>query len=517
MHSALTPTADAMPRMRAAPPVRGILAATALFVFAVPFTAYARLILVHFYLRGSFLLDSGLLAALIWHSDDRLSLPASLGGESFFAIHIAPVLVALGWLSRALPLTMPQFFATFIGTCHGLLALAVFWLLVEGYAMRRGAALAVAALAALGFSFGGLAVAIALYPHFETLEAASLLLFLVALVLHRFRVAAAWFVLALATREDAGLHAALLLTVVLAANAIRGVAWPARRAAIGFAAAGLAHGLAALALQHVCFPGHSSFVRVYLGTPPFAHLDAMLLAMRTAFIVRYRAYIALPAFGALIWAARARSPYPLLGFAACLPWTALHLLAASPFAGLLAGYYGFPFLLALAWPLLGALVERGGALRPQDRRAAVAGFGAILVLGAIPLGGAYNPGRLAVPAAFLVAPSRARQVATDAAVAAVIAARPQLGRLVVDNSVAALRPTDFARGEVASWAGAAAPDTVVMFAAGYDAARLRALSARAGLTEAYRVPGTQIVVQSRLDLQRVPAFGPLLRRVPGVP
>jgi hypothetical protein len=101
---------------------------------------------------------------------------------------------------------MPQFFAGFVGFSHTLLALAVFWLLVEGFGLRRGVGPWIAALAALGFAFSGLAIAIARYPHFETLIAAFFLLFAVAQVLGHPRLAVAFFVLGLATREDAGFH-----------------------------------------------------------------------------------------------------------------------------------------------------------------------------------------------------------------------------------------------------------------------------------------------------------------------
>jgi hypothetical protein len=162
---------------------------TAAIVFAAPFTLFYRLILFHFYVRGSFLLDTGLLASLMYHNTAALTLPPSLGGESFFAFHVAPILLLVSTVSYALPFSMAQLFAGFVGLCHGLLALSVFWLLVSGYGMQRGWALALAALTAGLFAFNGLAIAIARYPHFETLAAASLLLFFAALLLERRTIA----------------------------------------------------------------------------------------------------------------------------------------------------------------------------------------------------------------------------------------------------------------------------------------------------------------------------------------
>ncbi len=43
--------------------------------FAVPFGALTSLVLYHFYVKGSFLLDSGLLAYLAAHDDPALVTP----------------------------------------------------------------------------------------------------------------------------------------------------------------------------------------------------------------------------------------------------------------------------------------------------------------------------------------------------------------------------------------------------------------------------------------------------------
>ena len=117
------------------------IAAAAMLAVGIPFVAFANLVLFHFYARGSFVLDSGLLASLMWHSDAALTQPASLGGSSFFGTHVSLLFLPVSALSWCLPFSMPQFFAGFVGFSHALLALAVFWLLVEGFGLRGGAAL----------------------------------------------------------------------------------------------------------------------------------------------------------------------------------------------------------------------------------------------------------------------------------------------------------------------------------------------------------------------------------------
>src|SRR5579863_4774884 len=121
----------------------GVLLAAAATV-AIPFAAFAGLVLYQFYVKGSFLLDSGWFAYVMSAGDLSLPNPAALGGGSFFATHIAPIFLLTALLRRALPISDPQFFALFIGLCHALPGLGVFWALRSGFGLRGAAAVAAA-------------------------------------------------------------------------------------------------------------------------------------------------------------------------------------------------------------------------------------------------------------------------------------------------------------------------------------------------------------------------------------
>ena len=494
------------------------IAAAAMLAIGIPFVAFANLVLFHFYVRGSFVLDSGLLASLMWHSNAALTQPASLGGGSFFGTHVSLLFPLASALSWCLPFSMPQFFAGFVGLSHALLALAVLWLLVEGFGLRRGVGPWIAALAALGFAFSGLAIAIARYPHFETLIAAFFLLFAVAQLLGHPRLAVAFFVLGLATREDAGFHYVAILGLLVTLNVAYGVPLRQQRTEWTFALAALFYAIAVMAVQRLVFPETSAFARVYLGDPHLAHLSAGLIAQRILFFLVGRPYILYPALGTCIWALRARNPYVVLAFAAGIPWLLLHLLAKSPLAGALVSYYVFPFLIALAWPLLGVLRQRQRTATAGDPTSVIAGFATLLALSFFPGIGIHDPGQLPLPQAFWDPPSRAQQAATDRAVAAMSAARSMLGRLLVDNSIAALAPNGFTQREVPFLQGdgtapseaTTSPDTVAFFAEGYDARRLRAIADAAGLTKRYSMPGTQIHLAARRRLEDVPPLADLV-------
>jgi hypothetical protein len=473
-------------------PVQIVLATVV--VFGVPFALFYRLILFHFYVRGGFLLDTGLLGSLMWHNTFALTMPANLGGQSFFAIHVAPLLSLVSAASDLLPFTMPRLFGSFIGICHGLLALGMFWLLVQGHGMRRGWELALAALAAVAFAFNGLALAIARYPHFEIFAAACLLLFFVALVLEQRAIAIVSFMLALATREDVGLHAFGFLTLWLGVNWLRGAGegqisgLNARLA--GFAVAGLTYSTMALLLQHWAFPGSSSFVRIYLGEPALSHVSRNLVTMRVFGWVMIHSAVFLPAAAILVWAERSREPFIIAGFVACIPWALLHLLAVSDYAGWMVGYYAYPFLVALAWPLLAGVTPSNKApINPFKPALQVL---ALVGLTLLPLGSDFDPGKIPLPGAFLHAPSAEQQRQTDRAIAAVVAAGPALGHLVVDRSVAGLAPLSFARTEIAGSEEAPA-NTVVFMEDGFDSQRLRALP---DLPVRYAVPGTMVRIMT---------------------
>lgn len=196
-----------------------------------------------------------------------------------------------------------------------------------GFGLRRDAGPWIAALAALGFAFSGLAIAIARYPHFETLIAAFFLLFAVARVLGHPRLAVAFFVLGLAAREDAGFHYVAILGLLVTLNVAYGVPLRQQRTELTFALAALFYAIAVMAMQRLVFPETSAFARVYLGDPPLAHLSAGLIADRILSFLVGRPYILYPSLGACIWALRARSPYVVLAFAAGIPWVLVHLLA----------------------------------------------------------------------------------------------------------------------------------------------------------------------------------------------
>jgi hypothetical protein len=488
------------------------LAALGIVAAAPAFIAYADFILNHFYRYGAVLLDSGLLADVAWHQGLALSGGDLLDGKGFFAFHMAPIFVLLSLLSWLVPVSMAQWFALFTGTAQALLAVAVFWMLTSEYGMRRGWRVAAAMGFAVAFSFNGLAIAQIRYPHFEILIAAGMMLFFVAWWRGQWLAACVFFALSLLCREDAGFHLFAVLAVVVALRRRDGVPFSAQRPALMFLALGFAYSLGAVLLGMVLFPGHSSFSRVYLGEPPLAHLSGGLVAARAIGYLTARAYIFLPAICAAVWAVAARNPYLVAGYIAFIPWTVLHLLAASPLAGTLSSYYGFPYLVAAFWPLIG---WRMRAPRPEARAwQPFLGFGAMILASFAALSAQHDPTHVPLVAGFTDPPSFAEQGRVERAMSAIDADHDALGRVLAGDSVAALRPERFRRAET-FWDGPQGRrDSLLYFVGDRDAKAMAALAAASGLTRAYAIAGTPIRLVTDRRLADLPALAPLLSPVP---
>jgi hypothetical protein len=377
--------------------------------------------LQYFYLRGAGD-DAGWFAWLAAHAWAwPMRNPALIGG-SFLALHMSPIFFAATALLAPLSFWPAAVrFSLFIALWAPLFWLAVFLLLrafaTLGFAPRCAAALLL--------TFNGLTLSMLGFPHIEILIPALGLLAIG--VCARSRTAAGFVaasliaVPALAVREDAGLHLVLVLTaLVLASGAARDRRMTLRL--LGLAALCLAgSGLALWVQRHGVPDGGRQLGNVYLGHPLLAQVSATSLARRLTYWATRREYIFLPLLALLVAASRygAQDRRLLFGAALALPWLSLSLLAASQQAGDLWGYYCFPLVFMLLWPLL--LLSQLDAPPPQRLLMVQLVMGglstaAFLVVGMLPNvgdGGAHDR----APWAHLWPPSPAAIRLTEAALA----------------------------------------------------------------------------------------------------
>jgi len=362
-----------------------------LVVFLVPFQLHYNYIINAFYHFGAPYFDAGLFCQLLWHNDWRLMNPLPRGDFSYFGVHFSPFLLLVSQLSYLLPTDSVEFFAGFIASIYAALALAMFYALQCCVRPRSHWRMLLLALLAIGFSFNGFVAQGMWMPHFEYAIPLCIFLFL----LHRARgntgLAILFFVLALSLREDAGLHIAVILGLLIFLRYREQRSFHAIRKEVYFLIAACNYSaLAWIIMSHVQATSNVGGVLtfIYTGNPPFAHLSWTLLWDRAVHIIREKSYLWLSMLVTLAWAWRTCNPYLAVGFVACLPWLLINWMAINGNTGALYAYYAFPFVLSMGWPVL-ALLWQYPLLPPSAVRSAL-GLQTILVLTGLVLWNGYS-------------------------------------------------------------------------------------------------------------------------------
>jgi hypothetical protein len=251
------------------------------------------------------------------------------------------------------------------------------------------------------------------------------------------------FAVMLSVREDAGLHACLAFAGLAAAALWAKNGMLARRLAF-LAAISFDYSAVMLALQKFAVPeGGQAMGRVYLGHPFLAHVDGQMLAHRLIYWAGARSYIFVPLAiltgAAVYWRDRTLA----LGVALCLPWLGLSLLALSPIAGGLFGYYSVPLVFGFFWPLLltrlpGAMLgeRRIRLLRLQGVMAAISTLLFVLIGTVVLVGG---KGSVHQWAPWLqVMPTSPDRIAATERFLSSLSASPQFDHLIFDDGAASL-------------------------------------------------------------------------------
>jgi hypothetical protein len=444
-----------------------------------------------------------------------------------------------------------------------LLGFAVFFAFTRLYQQSQVLSPVLAGLLGCAMALSGVASKITIYPHIEQLIPAFALLFLTNLFGERLKGAVVCFVLCLLVREEAGFHLVAILGLVSITNLLRGQTWRAQKLLIAFLSLAFAYSVMIILFQKQFFPGHNVFWKHYTGQPMFAHVTAELLWQRLGFYVVERGYIVLPFLITLSWAMCTRNPYLPLGYLAYVPWFVLHWLAVTNAAGTLFGYYAYPFLVSLCWPLL--------ALRLHDERHAVLARDQQALLGMAALIGTTTVATfvkldnylvverlmvtllpVVVLAVLVERPVRPsvrplvrfalvlvvawgglgpfmflgwREIATmawpkpetvtwrttEAMLDRLTTAVPDLGDVVVDAGVASLRPRDFAMHQLLQPHMRHQIDTLAFFPATVQSNDAVELAMAAALSIAYNVPGSNLIIARRRPLDGVSQLGEALQ------
>jgi hypothetical protein len=460
-----------------------------LLAFALPTLVGTLYTLNYFYVDGAPMWDAGWFAYLASHSTGlTLPNPPAMGG-SFYAVHVSPIFAALTFVHDvAWSGSDAAFFAATQGLWYGLTGLGV-WLALGG----GDGAVAVAVSVATALS--GVALSTLEFPHIEIAIPALLILFIVL-----FRGRARWWaclplLLLLTVREDAGLHAALLLGAI-------GV-YLGREAGkpyllLAVACTGVT--VVAFVAQRWAFAGNAALSDTFLGDPPLHHLGFGLLATRVLGLLLNRSYLYVPVALMLLVARWHRSPLLALGPLACVPWTLLALVGVSDHAGALTSYYAFPFIAALAWPAVSLAIEPT-APRPTHMR--LQALIAVLSIGLFAVSGNKADYR---PWSHLAPLPSGRIAATEGALDVLLAHRASLGKIIVDDSVASLRAGAFSGSEIRNLldftdSEIAGTDALLSFGeTSWLKSERAALISSAHLDWSYTIPDTSLILRSRNEV-----------------
>jgi hypothetical protein len=485
------------------------LAAVSLIAFILARTAVLNL----FFTTGD-LRDPGWIAFVTWRNGWRLHGPLGFPGP-FFSEHIMPVLWLTDAVSYLLPLDRYDYYAALLGVAYAVFAAGVFtaWQLSD--ARITPARAVAAAFVALAATFSAVGVVALGLPHPEMAIPACAVWFLISLAKHARPGAACWFAACLSIREDAGFH---LLTILLPWICI--MLWRGRRVShatgwlIGFATAALLYSSVAFVAKRIEFPAGDILWRSYLGQPPLHHVTSRLMLDRIRYYLTDLTFVSLPFLISLIWASISRNPLLPVGYVAAVPWLLLSAIAVHATPGSLSYYYGFPFWLALAWPLIGSRVWSDITGRPTARWP----YPLLLLVSVI----GWQRGH---PVLYPLAANNFgdfrfawNDTLTDRSRALAFADyywvnRSSFGVTALDEAVSGLLIDRVGRDSwLEYWRDKPAPDTVMYFQHAFEwQTRVQPLLRSGFHGCVYAVPDTRILIASQLPLsERLPAPTPLL-------
>ncbi len=316
----------------------------------------ANYIVNQFYVSGS-QVDTYLYSTLFWHCDLMQNIPGNYVRGSYLRLHFSFFSLIPCAVSHILPVERIAYLGSVMGTLHAFLGSVMMLLLHLLWPQRSAGAVFLKALAGFAFSLNICAQAVLSQAHVELAAPPLLLLFLLALVLRKHVAAGLALILAFSVREDVGFHLFGLMFLVLAVDWVRGLRGREQATWAIYALIAFAYSVFAFTMMRYAIKDYGNLTNVYLGSNWFSHLTYEKMAGRLTLYLNERSWIWISWLVAGAWAVVARNPYIVLGYAAFIPWILLSFIAKSSAAGNLSMHYGYPFLLAGAWPFIAIMPE----------------------------------------------------------------------------------------------------------------------------------------------------------------
>jgi hypothetical protein len=392
----------------------------------------------HIFARAPYILDTGLLARLVYHDGLLLDVPhiACSYADSFYELYVSPLTSLFSAVSYVMPFQRLEWFTIVQAAVYAPLGAAVYMIASRFEPESKLRRLPVTFAAAVTFAFSGFTLSMVGFPHFEAAMPAFASLMLGAIVTGRMRLAWTFLAFTAAVRQDGGFVAATTLIPLLYLS-WRGVAMPAtRRQLVVMFAAAVGASVAAIVFQKLVFHPFPRLTQAYLGDPPYAHLTLSLLADRAEQFLDINKVIYFPFIATVAVAAIRRDARYLLGWAGAAPWFVFDFTAIEDSKAQFFAYGVGPFVMAVLWVYL-----YGAHLAPAERRPrAIVLEGAFVGVCLASTVGAYlsHPTGFEFTTKDMVVAQHMDRAAVHAFVDALHDHRASLGRLRIDGPVATL-------------------------------------------------------------------------------
>jgi hypothetical protein len=344
----------------------------AFIVFAIPSVCTLNYALNDYFVNGTLVRDTAWFSYMAANSTRWPMINIPILGGDFFANHIAFFFYPTTWLFQFINLfganlNSSVYYSWMMGLTHGIMSVSIFAILTcptkQEYADEEENTVlfeCTAMVLAIVASMNGYYLSAMGSVHYEMMIPAGFLLFIALYFNGHTKWAVFVALFSLTLREDVGFHFfSFTFLTVLSLLLLPGTKDTRRiiRFLAVLSAIFFVYSAVITAYQKLWFGNDSPMKYLITGEVPYAHLSAEFLRFRFLFMIKQQIFVLLPLalsflFGMLygVWKG---NPLYMVGAVAPIPWMIFLVTAAAEGPALnMYGYYTFPLIISVVWPVI---------------------------------------------------------------------------------------------------------------------------------------------------------------------